>query len=196
MVRRYRAFGGRGRAERRPADINTIVRDSVQLLQYELRRMDVTVEMKLAEGMPAVSVDDVQIQQVLVNLIKNAIESMQSTPASERRITIASEMRRGTCFSASRTLGKDWPRTCKVLSLNRSAPTNRTGRGWGWPSAGRLSAPIAAKICAAENSAGGVTFQFNIPVGAIPPDRVGWVEQSPAVGGSALADAFDEDDNA
>lgn len=164
MVRRYRAFGGRGRAERRLADINTIVRDSVQLLQYELRRMDVSIEFKLADEVPPVFVDDVQIQQVMVNLIKNAIEAMHATPAKSRRITIVSEVCAEDLLVSVADAGEGLAPNMQGTLFEPFASDKPDGTGLGLAISRTIVQAHDGEISAATSPSGGVTIQFNIPL--------------------------------
>ena len=75
IIRRVYGFVRKTPAQARPADINAVVHDCVRLLQVNLRHQEVAVSLELADELPAVLVDPVQIQQVLVNLMNNAIDA-------------------------------------------------------------------------------------------------------------------------
>ncbi len=62
----------------------------VALTEQELRRQDIVLELDLADGLPAVAGDRVQLQQVLLNLIVNAIEAMSAVHDRPRALTIVS----------------------------------------------------------------------------------------------------------
>lgn len=59
-----------------PGSLNDVVRQTVELLRPEIENRGVTVREKLARSLPAVPMDAVQMQQVLVNLCKNALQAM------------------------------------------------------------------------------------------------------------------------
>ena len=75
-----------------PAELNAMLTSLHGFLQEELGRRGVTVTLKLAESLPKVMADDNQLRQVLLNLIRNAAESMADKPPSERLLTIASRV--------------------------------------------------------------------------------------------------------
>lgn len=75
-----------------PAELNAMLTSLHGFLQEELGRRGVTVSLKLAESLPKVMADDNQLRQVLLNLIRNAAESMADKPPSERLLTIASRV--------------------------------------------------------------------------------------------------------
>lgn len=86
MIRRMRNFVEHGETEREVCDLNDLVRESVRLVGFEGRRTKATVELQTSDESVLVSVDRVQIQQVLVNLLKNAFESMAATECQTRKV--------------------------------------------------------------------------------------------------------------
>jgi len=77
--------------ERVPASINALIEELVALIETDARMHDVRVTFDLAPALPQVLVDRVQIQQVLLNLVRNAIEALQSLPSGRRDITVRTE---------------------------------------------------------------------------------------------------------
>ena len=77
VVRRIRAFLGNGAQNRDRIDIATLVQDAVALVGRELERAEITLEIDMAESLPAVRGDRVQLQQVLVNIMLNAVQAME-----------------------------------------------------------------------------------------------------------------------
>jgi C4-dicarboxylate-specific signal transduction histidine kinase len=71
---------------------NEIVRKSLVLLEPELRHNGISLRKHLNEPIPMLHVDSIQIQQVLVNLIRNAIDAMQEVNREERILTITAEI--------------------------------------------------------------------------------------------------------
>ena len=81
------------RKEPKPREIvaiNAIIHDIVGLLKREMGRHGIAIELHLAEGLPPVEVDVVQIEQVLLNLIRNAVTAMTRQEHSTRLLTIKS----------------------------------------------------------------------------------------------------------
>ena len=71
-------------------DLNQVVRDVILLLRYELNRNRISLRTELAPGLPAVQGDPVQLQQVLINLIMNAIDALRMSGDRPREILIRS----------------------------------------------------------------------------------------------------------
>lgn len=97
IIRHLRTYTRRADSQRSALDLNELVRDLVVLLEVELRLHDVRLELELDQGLPLLAVDRIQIEQVILNLVHNAVEAMGATPAGRRRITI-----RTSCPAADR----------------------------------------------------------------------------------------------
>ena len=88
VIRRIRAMVRRTPPEKRDLDVNALVREAIPLLERELRQQRVEVDLALAESLPPVSVDPIQLQQVILNLLLNSIEAMSGIGARPRRLNI------------------------------------------------------------------------------------------------------------
>ncbi|MGY1458051.1 MULTISPECIES: sensor histidine kinase [unclassified Luteimonas] len=88
VISRLREFV-RAREPRRDArDLVEITNTVVELLRLEAERLQLRIELALAPGLPAVYADRVMVEQVLLNLVKNAIEAMREVPAHHRGLRI------------------------------------------------------------------------------------------------------------
>ncbi|MEX2185746.1 MAG: PAS domain S-box protein [Pirellulales bacterium] len=88
VIRRLRDYFRRDAAPREPASLATTVRESLDLTQFLAKQHDVTIDLDLAKADEQLAIDRVQIQQVMVNLLRNAIEAVAPLPAERRRITV------------------------------------------------------------------------------------------------------------
>jgi C4-dicarboxylate-specific signal transduction histidine kinase len=78
-----------------PADVNAAVREVVALLDGELNLHKVTAEIDLAAGLPPVPIDRMKLQQVVLNLVTNAVEAMEPVADRPRALRIASKLCNG-----------------------------------------------------------------------------------------------------
>lgn len=85
VIRRIRALARRADPEHRPLDLNALVSDTIELLQRELERAPLALRVELEPGLPEVVGDRVELQQVLINLIMNALQAMSATGAVAER---------------------------------------------------------------------------------------------------------------
>jgi two-component system sensor kinase FixL len=80
VIRRLRTFFKKRTSEHLRSDLNDLIRDSVDLNHADTRVLDHPIILELADELPPVSVDPVQIQQVVLNLLRNAIDAMEDKP--------------------------------------------------------------------------------------------------------------------
>ena len=90
MIRRVRALANKTSLEKVPLDVNDVVRETIPLVQRELISHQVSVRMELAPTLPMILGDRVQLQQVIINLVMNGIEAMQSVTDRPRELVIRS----------------------------------------------------------------------------------------------------------
>jgi len=88
IIRQLRRFIRKEEPERKWVDLNRLIRELVAFLQPELRKAQVTLALQLHEPLPELWAHDIQLEQVLLNLTRNAIESMQDVPSGRRRLMI------------------------------------------------------------------------------------------------------------
>jgi hypothetical protein len=90
IIHRIRAFVKKSEPQRQPTDVRTVVEEAVDLAGIELRRRNVAIRTYLAQRLPLVMMDPILIEQVLLNLLKNAAEAIDSAqlPASRRHVEL------------------------------------------------------------------------------------------------------------
>jgi signal transduction histidine kinase len=88
VVGRTRGMLTKRLGERRALDLRTVLQEAAQLTQVQQKKAQVTVEILVAEDLPDAWCDLVQIQQVLVNLITNAIDAMKTVTGRPRRLRL------------------------------------------------------------------------------------------------------------
>ncbi len=85
IVRRIREFLTRREPQREPCQVGDIVQSGVHLLRRDLARHHVALHVELAADLPEVEADPILIEQVVVNLVRNASDALQSQPANRSR---------------------------------------------------------------------------------------------------------------
>jgi len=88
IVKNFLALARRCPPERTPVALTTLVRETVEMLGYELRTAEIVVDIETPDDVPLVTADPHQLQQVVVNLVINALHAMAEIP-SPRRLSIA-----------------------------------------------------------------------------------------------------------
>jgi signal transduction histidine kinase len=88
IVRRFRRFVMRQEDRRSTHDLNQLVKEALELVAHGIRGHGIRPVLRLANRPPLVNVDSVQLRQVVVNLIRNAEQALESRPPRTRRLTI------------------------------------------------------------------------------------------------------------
>jgi signal transduction histidine kinase len=92
VIANVRAMFGKDRREKKPVNLNAVVVEVLASVKGELESQQVSVQSEIADGLPEVMAEPMQLQQVLRNLITNAIEAMSSVTGRERRLTVKSQV--------------------------------------------------------------------------------------------------------
>ena len=86
VIRRLRALVKKGESKRELANINDLLRDTVKLADADARIYDISIDVDLNAQNPTVYVDPIQIQQVILNLLRNAVDATEEGGDSERSV--------------------------------------------------------------------------------------------------------------
>lgn len=88
IIKRLRALVGKQPPIRADADLNHLVREVCSFLEFETSKLGIGIELDLAESAVPVHVDLVQIEQVLLNLVRNALDALEDKEPEDRRLVI------------------------------------------------------------------------------------------------------------
>jgi C4-dicarboxylate-specific signal transduction histidine kinase len=163
VITRLRELLGKHVMDERPLDLNGAIRDTLQLLEVEAARRRVTVENELAPGLPSVVGDRVHLQQVLLNLVLNALDAVCGVAEGPRRIVVrTSAVAEGVEVSvADNGPGLD-PAIAPHL-FDSFVTTKRGGLGLGLSIARTIVEAHGGHITAAAGVDGGVIFRVLLP---------------------------------
>jgi PAS domain S-box-containing protein len=162
IVQRLIRFIRTGAAERQIADVNTLVEEAAMLALAGADRQGVRVTWALAPGRLAVSVDRVQIQQIVVNLIRNALEAMASVPRRALSVAITEVDRMVTV-----SIADSGPGLAPDAETNLFTPFTTTkpgGLGLGLSICRSITIAHGGRIWAEPNAGGGAVFRVSLPV--------------------------------
>jgi signal transduction histidine kinase len=164
VVRRLRGLLKKGEARSEPVDVNELINLTIALLNSELIRRRVTVQTDLTDQLPALSGDPVQLQQVLLNLMMNAMDAMESTPVAARRVTIStrlSKTRRIEVRVRDRGPGLIPAKGNKLFEAFYT--TKDHGLGLGLTICSTIVQAHGGEISLANDEAGGAVAGFSVP---------------------------------
>jgi len=158
VVKRLRAFSRRADLPRTECRIDEIVEEALKLISIETERNQVTVEAFPAADAPRVQVDRVQVQQVLVNLITNAVEAMLTSPVEMRRITIRTLLHATDVEITVADRGIGLPPGSETKIFKPFVTTKPNGLGMGLSIIRTIVEGHGGKVWASPNYGGGVFF--------------------------------------
>jgi signal transduction histidine kinase len=146
-------------------DINEAIREMIVLTRGEALKNGVTVQMQL-EGLPLIQGDRVQLQQVVLNLILNAVEAMSSVDGARRELSISTE-RRGAdeVLVAVRDSGPGIDSEHLERVFDSFYTTKPSGIGLGLSICRSIIDAHGGRLWAAANEPRGAAFQFTLPAG-------------------------------
>lgn len=132
IIQRLKNFFGKGQLIKTPYKINNIIRETVTLTQAELANAKTKVEFNFDRKIPFTLIDKIQIQQVIANLIYNAIEAMQEANIRNKRIMIETKLsEQDTIVTTFRDSGRGFPKDTVHHVFTPFFTTKAHGRGMG-----------------------------------------------------------------
>jgi signal transduction histidine kinase len=163
IVRRMRTFARSGQARREPVPIGDLVHEVLSLLDHDIRLAGVQTRVTLAERLPPAVVDRIQIEQVLVNLIRNAIEAMARQPADARELTIRTSAARNMIRVSVIDTGGGVDPAVAARLFHPFHSTKKDGLGLGLSICQSLVEGHGGRMGTGPHPAGGALFFFEVP---------------------------------
>ncbi len=164
-IRSIRAFVRNQPLQRRPLDINTTILDVFRLLAGDIERRHMRLRHELAPDLPPVLGDGTQLQQVLVNLIVNAMDAEAAVPELQRDITVITRRYDEHSIEvAVRDGGCGIPAERMPLLFESFFTTSQQGMGLGLSIVRTIISAHEGRIWAENNPEAGATFHFTVPV--------------------------------
>jgi C4-dicarboxylate-specific signal transduction histidine kinase len=166
VIGRIRALVSKLPPRRDRLDINEVIREAVALTQSEMQRNAVALQSRLADDLPLVLADRVQLQQVMINLIVNAVEAMAGAGGVDRELTIVSDTNDANevLFEVQDTgPGLD---PAQLDRLFQSFYTTKPhGIGMGLAISRSIAEAHGGRLSAAANQPRGAIFRLTLPIG-------------------------------
>lgn len=165
IIQQLRQFVRKEEPQRKSVDINVLIREVLLLLQADIKRAGVRVITELDDTIPDVYAQHIQIDQVILNLIKNAVEAMANVPEAKRTLVISTEISGGnTVLTSIKDTGTGFNEKQKEILFSPFQTTKPNGMGLGLSiSQGIISAHNGRLYLDSEPGFGAV-FRFTLPI--------------------------------
>jgi C4-dicarboxylate-specific signal transduction histidine kinase len=153
--------------ELNPLELNRVASDSVQMVQVEAASKGAAVLLELAEDMPAVYGDHVQLQQVALNLLLNALESVSENPYPPKLVTVKTDKEADGRVSLS--VSDNGPGIEPEIAKHLFEPfftTKPEGLGLGLSICRSIIEAHGGSLSADSNLEKGATFRLHLPAGS------------------------------
>jgi signal transduction histidine kinase len=165
VIVRIRALLKRGEPARAQLDINELIQEIITLAQAEIFRRNVTMQTEFATGLPSVTADRVQMQQVLLNLITNALDALNAVKDRSRVLQVRTDAPEpGTVRVAVRDTGIGIEPQQAERLFEAFFTSKPDGLGMGLPISRSIVEAHGGRLWATPNDGPGVTFHFTLPV--------------------------------
>lgn len=165
IIKRLRRLVSRRPPEQSETDLNDTIRDVVEMVRSEAEGRDVHLRLELPDALPRISADRTQLQQVLLNLVRNGFEAMHETSPEDRCLTVESRVidhgRVAVCVH-------DQGEGCESRYLDRLFEpfftTKEQGLGMGLSISRSIIESHGGRLTVQPNLTRGLTFQFTLPI--------------------------------
>jgi PAS domain S-box-containing protein len=167
VIRRVQALANKTSIEKVPLEVNDVVGETIALVQRELISHQVSLRTELAPPLPMILGDRVQLQQVIINLVMNGIEAMQSVTDRSRELVIRSgqdETRQVIVSVTDCGVGISAANAGRLF--NPFFTTKSNGMGMGLSICRSIMEGHGGRLWATANVPHGATFQFTLPLNA------------------------------
>ena len=162
IIRRLRDFVSRGETERRAESIGKLVEEASALALVGVKDRGIRVQFQFDPSVDLVLADRVQIQQVLLNLIRNAMDAMETSEVRDLTIAIAPTDKNFVRISVADTGSGVAPEVAKQL-FQPFVTTKRHGMGVGLSISRTIVEAHGGQIWVEQNPLGGTIFRFTLP---------------------------------
>ncbi len=178
IIKSLRKLLMRGKLELLPVDINSVVTEVISVVRGESRRRNVDVQCVLDPELPLVRGHVVHLQQILLNLMVNAMDAMSNTQGIKLLMISTSQCNGFVCVTVS-DKGPGIPPDLLPQLFERFFTTKKDGMGLGLSISKSLIEGLGGRIWAESVSGQGATFYFSLPVVTVV--AVGGSESEPTL---------------
>jgi PAS domain S-box-containing protein len=162
IIRRLRKFVKKDEEDRKSVDLNQVVRDAVALIESTLHHQSITIDCKMPDSGPQVMVNQVQLQQVLVNLLRNACDAVRESTTP--RINIHVDLQDGHAHLSIQDNGPGVEEHQRQRLFDAFFTTKKDGMGMGLPISKSIVEAHGGSLRFDPGTPRGARFHMELPV--------------------------------
>ncbi|MCC5793808.1 MAG: PAS domain S-box protein [Chromatiales bacterium] len=165
VIRRIRSFTRSRELSRRPVTITSLIEEIRPLAELDAKASSIRLDFSLDPSLPEIVADVVQIQQVVLNLIRNGVDAIRESPAERRKLLLEATV--GTDSQLRIAITDQGPGIDESLRDRLFTPfftTKSTGMGMGLAISRSIITAHGGTLDFRNNVDGGATFWFTLPI--------------------------------
>jgi signal transduction histidine kinase len=162
IIDRHRSMLRGHQLDTKPIDLDVVIHESLALIAHDMRARQIEAIVNLSSHPCIITGDQVLLQQVLVNLMMNAMDAMAETPPARRRVTISTEVRGGMVDVSVHDAGTGLPAQIDGTLFTPFVTTKAHGIGIGLTITRTIVETHGGTIDARNNPEGGATFTVTL----------------------------------
>jgi PAS domain S-box-containing protein len=166
IISRITMMFKKGGFQREMIDVNELIREMIVLLRSEANRYSISIRTELAEDLPKIMADRVQLQQVFMNLMLNGIDAMNG-PTGGGELTIKSEISDAQLLISISDTGVGLPAEHANQIFGAFFTTKDNGTGMGLPISRSIIESHGGRLWASGAAGRGATFRFTLPANVV-----------------------------
>lgn len=163
VLDRVRTLMTKGTPPLGPVNLNDVIRQTLDLARSQISRQGISLRLELAADLPEIRGDTIQLQQVLLNLIMNAIEATAGGPGKREVVLLSEALPPAEVSVAVRDSGVGIDTDSLDQLFVPFYTTKPTGMGMGLSISRKIIESHGGRLWATQNQGPGATFRFSIP---------------------------------
>jgi C4-dicarboxylate-specific signal transduction histidine kinase len=163
IIRRIRDFVRQGDSHREASDINELVRQAAYLINADARGSGIPIRLVLDPGLPLISVDRIQMEQLIVNLLRNALDAIGAAARGNDEVLVQTDAGAESIQVSVRDTGVGLPAGGATRIFDAFYTTKRGGLGMGLSISRSIIEAHGGLLSGSANRDRGTTFTFSLP---------------------------------
>ena len=163
VIKRIRSFVRKEEPVRLAADINLVIKETLSFLEDDTTRQNIKIDIDLQPELPTVTIDHIQVEQVILNLFRNSLEAMSKSTSSENKLSIKTKVSGNDIVITVIDNGPGLP-AAKDSIFDPFVTSKVNGLGLGLSISRSIVEAHNGRLLAEQNQDQGATFVIELPV--------------------------------